>query len=129
MLPITVQFLVAMLAYGLNERMARKADYLREENRVLKEAIRAATGKTRIPLTDEQRRRLAAKGKALTPTEHEECARLYGPPPSWRGSDSSSLGSTTAPESESLADPGRRTKSGSWFSVSPVRTRVMWSPL
>jgi hypothetical protein len=33
MLPVTVQFLVAMLAYGLNERMARKAEYLREENR------------------------------------------------------------------------------------------------
>jgi hypothetical protein len=30
MLPVTVQFLVAMFAYGLNERMARKAEYLRE---------------------------------------------------------------------------------------------------
>ena len=79
MLPITVQFLVAMLAYALNERMARKADYLREENRVLKEAIRAATGKTRIPLTDEQRRRLAAKGKALTPTQREECCQIVRP--------------------------------------------------
>jgi hypothetical protein len=49
MLSVTVQFIVAMLAYGLNERMARKAEYLREENRVMKEALRAATGKTRIP--------------------------------------------------------------------------------
>ena len=48
MLPITVQFLVAMLAYGLNERRARKADYLREENRILKEALQAATGKRSI---------------------------------------------------------------------------------
>jgi len=55
MLPVTVRFLVAMLAYDLNERTARKAEYLREENRGLKEALRAATGKTRIPLTDEQR--------------------------------------------------------------------------
>ena len=61
MLPVTVQFLVAMLAYGLNERMARKAEYLGEENRVLKEALRAATGKSRIPLTDEQRRSLARR--------------------------------------------------------------------
>ena len=76
MLPRTVQFLVAMLAYGLNERMVRKAEYLREENRVLKEAIRAATGKTQIPLSDEQRRRLAAKGKALTPAEREECCQI-----------------------------------------------------
>ena len=75
MFPVTVQFLVAMLACGLHERMARKADYLREENRVLKDALRAATGKTQIPLTNEQRRRLASKGKALTPAEREECAR------------------------------------------------------
>ena len=36
MLPVTVQLLVAMLAYALNERMARRLDYLREENRVLR---------------------------------------------------------------------------------------------
>jgi hypothetical protein len=58
-----------MLAYGLNERMARKAEYLREENRVLKEALQTEAGKRRIPLTDEQRRRLATKGKTLTPAE------------------------------------------------------------
>ena len=79
MLPVTVQFIVAMLAYGLNERMARKAEYLREENRVLKEALRAATGKTRIPLSSEQRRRLATKGKALTPAEREECCQIVRP--------------------------------------------------
>jgi putative transposase len=79
MFPITVQFLIAMLAYGLNERMVRKADYLREENRVLKEALRAATGKSQIPLTDRQRRRLASKGKALTPAEREECCQIVRP--------------------------------------------------
>ncbi len=63
MLPVTVQFLVAMFAYGVNERMARKAEYLREENRVLKEALRAATGKSRIALTLEQRRRLQPKAR------------------------------------------------------------------
>jgi hypothetical protein len=44
MLPVTVQFIVAMLAYALNERMARRLEYLQEEVRVLKEALRAATG-------------------------------------------------------------------------------------
>ena len=78
-LPLTVQFIIAMLAYALNERMARNAEYLREENRVLKEALRAATGKKRIPLSDEQRRRLAAKGKALTPAEREECCQIVRP--------------------------------------------------
>ena len=48
MLPITVQFLIAMLAHARNERMARRVEYLREEVRVLKEALVAATGKTRI---------------------------------------------------------------------------------
>jgi len=79
MLPVTVQFIVAMLAYALNERMARRLDYLQEENRVLKDAFRAATGKTRIDLTDEQRRRLATKGKALTPAEREECCQIVRP--------------------------------------------------
>ncbi|MBN1606767.1 MAG: hypothetical protein JW940_09040, partial [Polyangiaceae bacterium] len=79
MLPVTVQLLVAMLAYALNEHMARKAEYLREENRVLKEALRAATGKSRIPLTNEQRRRLAKKGKALTPAEREDCCQIARP--------------------------------------------------
>ena len=79
MLPVTVQFIVAMPAFALNERMARKAEYLREENRVLKEALRAATGKTRVPLTNEHRRRLATKGKALTPRERDECCQIVRP--------------------------------------------------
>jgi len=37
-----------MLAHARNERMARRVEYLREEVRVLKEALVAATGKTRI---------------------------------------------------------------------------------
>ena len=75
MLPVTVQFIVAMLAYALNERMARRLEYLQEEVRVLKEALRTATGQSRIPLTDEQRRPLATKGKPLTPAERCQIAR------------------------------------------------------
>jgi hypothetical protein len=44
MLPLPIRFIVGMLAYGLAERMARKAEYLREENRVIKEVLQAATG-------------------------------------------------------------------------------------
>jgi hypothetical protein len=44
MLPVTVQFIVAMLAYSLNERMAQRLEYLQEQNRVLRDAFRAATG-------------------------------------------------------------------------------------
>jgi hypothetical protein len=59
MLPVTLQFIIATIAYAINERMARRVDYLQEEVRVLKEALTAATGKTRIDLSAEQRRRLA----------------------------------------------------------------------
>jgi hypothetical protein len=69
MLPVTLQFVVAMIAYAINDRMARRVDYLREEVLVLKEALAAATGKTRIDLSAEQRRRLALKGKELTTTK------------------------------------------------------------
>jgi hypothetical protein len=37
MLPAPLQFIIAMLAYASNERMARKVEYLREEVLVLKE--------------------------------------------------------------------------------------------
>jgi hypothetical protein len=45
MLPVTLQFIVAMIAYAINERMARRVDYLREEVRVLKEALRRRRAK------------------------------------------------------------------------------------
>ncbi len=56
---LPLQFIIAMMAHAINERMARRADYLQAENRTLKEALHVANGKTRIPLTNEQRRRLA----------------------------------------------------------------------
>jgi hypothetical protein len=55
---------------------ARKLDYLLEEVRVLREVHATATGRKRIPFTDEQRRRLAVKGKGLTPDEREACCQL-----------------------------------------------------
>ena len=33
MLPATLQFLIAMIAYAINERMQRKLDYTQEEVR------------------------------------------------------------------------------------------------
>ncbi len=78
-LPLQLQFLVAMIAYAINERMARKMEYMVEENRVLKEALTAATGKERITFTAEQRRRLAVKGKALTPEERRTCCQIVKP--------------------------------------------------
>jgi hypothetical protein len=78
-LPVTLQFLVALIAYAINERMARRVDYLREEVLVLKEALAAATGTTRIKLSAEQRRRLALKGKELTAEERRACCQVVRP--------------------------------------------------
>jgi hypothetical protein len=77
--PVTVQFIIAMLVHALNERIARRVDYLQEEVRLLKEALVAATGKSRIAFTAEQRRRLAVKGKALSPAERAACCQIVRP--------------------------------------------------
>ena len=57
----TWQFLLVVLAGWVNRQQQDVIEYLREENRVLREQL----GGKRIRLTDDQRRRLAAKGKAL----------------------------------------------------------------
>jgi putative transposase len=53
--------LLLILAGWINHREQDVIDYLRAENRVLREKL----GKTRILLNDDQRRRLAVKGKIL----------------------------------------------------------------
>jgi hypothetical protein len=76
MLPATLQFIIAKVAHAINERMARRVDYLHEEVRVLKEALAAATSKSRVDFTAEQRRRLALKGKLLTAEERRACCQI-----------------------------------------------------
>ena len=56
-----LQFLLAVLSGWLNEHQAHVVDSLREENRLLKQRLR---GK-RLRLSDDERRRLAAKGVLL----------------------------------------------------------------
>ena len=79
MLPLPLQVIIAMMAHAINERMARQLDYLLEEVRVLREVFAETTGWRRIPFTDEQRKRLAIAGKALTPEERETCCQLVRP--------------------------------------------------
>jgi len=55
------QVLVAAVAGWISREQDAVIEYLREENRVLKQQL----GGRRLRLTDAQRRRLAAKGKAL----------------------------------------------------------------
>jgi hypothetical protein len=54
-------FLLLVFSGWINRQQQNIIDYLLEENRVL----RAAQGSQRIRFTDDQRRRLAVKGKAL----------------------------------------------------------------
>ena len=56
-----LQVLLVALAGWISRRQQEVVAYLVEENRVLKRQL----GKNRLRLTDDQRRRLAAKGKKL----------------------------------------------------------------
>jgi len=79
MLPMTLQFLIAMIAAAINDRLQRKLDYLEEERRVLQEQLDALTGGKKVSFTADQRRRLATAGKLLTPEERRECCHLVKP--------------------------------------------------
>ncbi len=53
--------MLAALAGWVDEQQLAVIEYLKEENRVLREQV----GRRRLRFTDDQRRRLAAKGQAL----------------------------------------------------------------
>lgn len=55
------RFLLITLSGWMNERQLRAIEYLREENRVLREQL----GARRLRLSDNQRRRLASEAKVL----------------------------------------------------------------
>src|SRR5436309_11083361 len=56
-----LQFLVIAIAGWMNQRQLEVIEYLREENRVLREQL----GDHRLRFNDDQRRRLAVKAKEL----------------------------------------------------------------
>jgi len=59
--PQALHFLLLMFSGWVNRQQQQAIDYLLEENRVLREQL----GGRRLRLTDDQRRRLAVKGKLL----------------------------------------------------------------
>ncbi|MDX2024396.1 MAG: hypothetical protein SF187_29405 [Deltaproteobacteria bacterium] len=79
MLPATVQFIIAMIASALADRLTRKMEYMREEQRILLELLHQATGKKRIAFTADHRRRLAFKGKELPAKERKACCHIVRP--------------------------------------------------
>jgi len=73
--PDPFQFLLVAVAGWMNRRQQRTIEYLREENRVLREQL----GDRRLRFNDDQRRRLAAKAKGLGRKLLAEVATLVTP--------------------------------------------------
>jgi len=71
----SAQFLLLCLAGWINREQQAAIDYLRTENQVLREQV----GKKRILLNDNQRRRLAVKGKFLGRKMLEQVGTLFTP--------------------------------------------------
>src|SRR3954452_18556379 len=69
------RFLLIAVAGWMNQHQLQAIDYLREENRVLREQL----GDRRLRLTDDQRRRLAAKAKGLGRKFLSEVATIVTP--------------------------------------------------
>jgi hypothetical protein len=69
------QLMLVILGSWVNRQQQEVIEYLRNENAVLKEKF----GKNRILLTDEQRRRLAVKGKILGRKQLEQVGTLFTP--------------------------------------------------
>lgn len=69
------RFVVLALSGWMNHRHLEMIDYLREENRVLREQLRGR----RLRLNDDQRRRLAAKAKLLGRKVLSEIATIVTP--------------------------------------------------
>ena len=69
------RFLLISVAGWTSQRQLQMIDYLREENRVLREQL----GDRRLRLDDDQRRRLAAKAKGLGRKLLAEVATIVTP--------------------------------------------------
>ena len=69
------QLMLLILAGRINPRQQEVIEYLRAENRVLREKL----GKKRILLNDDQRRSLAVKGKILGRKLLEQVATIVTP--------------------------------------------------
>ena len=73
--PNPLQFLLLTVAGWLNRRQEDLIDYLREENRILRQQLDGR----RLRLTDAQRRRLAVRGKKLGRRALTEVAGIVTP--------------------------------------------------
>jgi hypothetical protein len=72
---LPLRLLLATFGGWVNRHQAQAIEYLTEENRVLKKQL----GNKRLRLTDDQRRRLAAKGKPLSRRLLDKVATIVTP--------------------------------------------------
>jgi hypothetical protein len=70
-----LEFLLLLFAGWVNRRQLAVIDYLKEENRILCEQMQGR----RLQFTDDQRRRLAIRGKALGRRMLRDVTRLLTP--------------------------------------------------
>src|SRR3954452_5560032 len=70
-----VQFILVAVAGWMNQRQQQTIEYLREENRVLREQL----GNRRLRLNDDQRRRLAVRAKGMGRKLLADIATLVAP--------------------------------------------------
>lgn len=73
--PLPLHFLMVIFAEWVNRQQQAAIEYLKAENEILKSQLQGR----RLRLTDEERRRLAVKGRALGRKLLTECANLVTP--------------------------------------------------
>ena len=106
------RFVVIAVAGWMNQKQQHAIEYLREENRVLREQL----GTRRLRFTDDQRRRLAAKAKLVGRRVLNDIADIVTPTHCWLGTASSSRRSMMALPSEDLDG-----------HAPPAKLRIWWS--
>lgn len=71
--------MMAAFSCLFDERVRQVVEYLKEENRVLREQLHAKSGCRQVRLTDSQRRRLATKGVAVGRRLLDDVTDLFSP--------------------------------------------------
>lgn len=92
---IELQLLLVTFSAWANRRQGSVIAYLVEENRILKEQFKS--GGKRLRFTDDQRRRLAAKGRPLGLKALRQIATIVTPETILRGTEGSSRPSGRIP--------------------------------
>ena len=104
------RLVLVAVARWMNQRHLQTIDYLREENRVLREQL----GGRHVRLNDDQRRRLATRAKVLGRRLLAEVATIVTQRPCCCGIESSSLRNMMAAANADQADLARKERLRLW---------------